>query len=537
MKDRNEFDELARRKLEERVFAFDEAHWTAVEGSLNAERKRSRRGLWIFSLAALFIAVGLLWWNTGDEPATTVAEQGQAANLHEATIDHTDRSAMLPAQQATTGPSATSEVNAPEAVSDFHEAPARTQPEPQQNIPTGTQQPNAQPRVSEQVSRTPSSVNSVEPHLEVQVHSSDPVVINAPKPQGLESVAAPNPGVTVTNDGGSAMPATNVDGASGEGPEATKANESVVAVNNTAAEPPVSAVNASTPPDTDPTGDHPTTSPSTAATSAPDSSATPPAQIPGASPGRWELSVLAGRFSTQSHYTWNGDLDPAIDVQHGSSTSFAAELMNMGAHFGFGVGLHLSEYAERIDARELSTSEQFQSTHYFILPVDTTILVIIDTVVVDGTVHYVTGQLDTTFNVLGSEVVTNTITEQQREARQLVNRVSYVEIPLLADAHMRCGHWNLGVRGGPTIGFLSGSRGALPNATGDGYVDLGRDHLQATVFGYTARAYVRYALNEAWALGLEPTIKGQLTSTLPKGDAVRKGSALGAFFSVTYRLP
>ena len=244
-----------------------------------------------------------------------------------------------------------------------------------------------------------------------------------------------------------------------------------------------------------------------------------------------------GRFSTQSQYTWNGELDPAVDVQRGSSTSYAAELMNMGAHVGFGFGLHLSEYAERIDARELSTSHQFQSTHYFILPVDTTILVIIDTIVIDGTTHYVTGQLDTTFNILGSEQVTNTVTEQQREARQLVNRVSYVEIPLLADAHVRSGHWNLGVRGGPTIGFLSASRGALPNATGDGYVDLGRDHLQATVFGYTARAYVRYALNEAWALGLEPTIKGQITSTLPKGDAVRKGSALGAFFSVTYRLP
>ena len=35
----NEFDELARRKLQEQAFPFEEANWSEMQKSLNAEKR------------------------------------------------------------------------------------------------------------------------------------------------------------------------------------------------------------------------------------------------------------------------------------------------------------------------------------------------------------------------------------------------------------------------------------------------------------------------------------------------------------------
>lgn len=259
---------------------------------------------------------------------------------------------------------------------------------------------------------------------------------------------------------------------------------------------------------------------------------------PTASSGHWEVNLLAGAASTLYQYGSNDGADAGMDIERANAAVFGAELMQMGAHFGFGGGVHLSAYPERIHAAELNSTEQISYTHWFLSTIDTSIMVVLDTVLVGGEVYYVTGQLDTSFQVLGSEILTNTLTHQQREARELVNRVSYVEVPLLFDVHERLGaRWNVGLRGGPTIAFLASSRGALPNSTGDGYFELQRDRLRPVVFGYAARAYVRYALNDAWAVGIEPGISGQLTSTLTDDGPDRKSRSFGACFSITYRIP
>ena len=58
MKHENEFDELARRKLEERTFPYDEANWLAVQRALEAERRR-RRGIYWSLAAGLLLLVGV----------------------------------------------------------------------------------------------------------------------------------------------------------------------------------------------------------------------------------------------------------------------------------------------------------------------------------------------------------------------------------------------------------------------------------------------------------------------------------------------
>ncbi len=252
---------------------------------------------------------------------------------------------------------------------------------------------------------------------------------------------------------------------------------------------------------------------------------------------RIEIGLLAGGFNTMSQYSGITTANWDSDVRGKTSMGYGAELMKMGAHFGFGSGIHYSSYAERIRSNELNSNMESHSTSYYLMPVDTSFMVILGTDTIDGVVHYVTGQLHTTINTLASHTDTTNVMIRKREAHEFVNTVSYVEIPLLLDAHTRHGHWNFGVRGGPTIGLLTSRRGALPNAALDGYTDLNTEQFSSTVFGYTARIYVRYALGPAWAIGIEPTVKGQLTSTLAQSDLSRKSSAFGAFLSVTYRLP
>ncbi|MEX1132537.1 MAG: hypothetical protein WEC15_04865, partial [Flavobacteriales bacterium] len=116
------------------------------------------------------------------------------------------------------------------------------------------------------------------------------------------------------------------------------------------------------------------------------------------------------------------------------------------------------------------------------------------------------------------------------------NRVSYVEIPLLLDAHLMQGRWSVGLRGGPTLGILTGRRGALPNSSNDGYTEFSDQAFRELMLGYTARAYIRYRWNAAWSIGLEPAIRGQLINSLDNGPLDRRSSAFGGMLSLSYRL-
>jgi hypothetical protein len=215
---------------------------------------------------------------------------------------------------------------------------------------------------------------------------------------------------------------------------------------------------------------------------------------------------------------------------------YGAELMHMGRNIGLGFGIHYGTYSERIKVDAIDNTMVDRWNYWYLAPVDTTILFITDTVTQNGQVYYVGQSINTTVNVitLGSDSTVTTI--RVRDARELRVTTSYLEIPLLFDAHVVQGRWSMGLRGGPTVGLLTGRTGALPNSTNDGYTELGDQAFRKVVFGYTARAYIRYRWNAAWSIGIEPALRGQFSNSLSEGDVQRHTRAFGGMISLSYRL-
>lgn len=255
--------------------------------------------------------------------------------------------------------------------------------------------------------------------------------------------------------------------------------------------------------------------------------------VPRESP--WEITGSGGLFTSSSKYRggnsaeWEGGLDQAY------SAGFGAELMHTGRNISLGFGLHYGTYAERMRLDALDERFTSYQQYWYLAVIDTSILVITDTL--PGTPPTYAGQsMNTAIQVLAQG--TDTVVDRQhiRDARDAVNRVSYVEVPMLADVHVVQGRWSVGVRGGPTIGLLSTRRGAMPNRAGDGFTPFNGVAFRDVVLGYTARAYVRYRFNAAWSVGLEPALRGQLLNTLSSGDLERRSAAKGILLSLTYRL-
>ncbi|MBK8580672.1 MAG: hypothetical protein IPL86_02160 [Flavobacteriales bacterium] len=74
MNSNEEFDELARRKLEERQIPFQEADWQDARSRIDAQRGGGNKGAWITGAVALLLVGGLAWYGTGSsETAATVA--------------------------------------------------------------------------------------------------------------------------------------------------------------------------------------------------------------------------------------------------------------------------------------------------------------------------------------------------------------------------------------------------------------------------------------------------------------------------------
>ncbi len=209
----------------------------------------------------------------------------------------------------------------------------------------------------------------------------------------------------------------------------------------------------------------------------------------------------------------------------------------MNAHFGYGLGIHRTRYEEELRAQQITRTDDIYTTTYMLMPVQITTPVVIDTIQQGGVDYFVTTPTTVTVN----QLISNTDTSQQnvvlREARTTLNRVEYWEVPLLVDLHTAKGRWSFGVRGGPSIGFLSVRSGVVPNAEGDGYSDLGGSTYRSTLFGYQARIYARYRLSQRWSIGLEPAVRGQFGNAFEGRAPVRRNMAVGGWFSLTFRLP
>jgi hypothetical protein len=250
----------------------------------------------------------------------------------------------------------------------------------------------------------------------------------------------------------------------------------------------------------------------------------------------WEIGALAGIFSTTSSFRGANSADWNSDVARQRTNSFGAEIMRMGSNFGVGLGMQYGSYAERIAVGEVNNTVTEVDRFWFLSPEQQSVLVITDTIVQGGEPYFVGETVTTTIDVLTQGFDTTTTITQQRAARELYNRVNYLEIPLLLDAHLVQGRWSIGLRGGPTLGVLTGRSGYLPNNSNDGYTDFSEQAFREMVLGYTARAYFRYRWNAAWSIGLEPAIRGQLMNSLAEGPLERRSSAFGGMLSLSYRL-
>ena len=588
MNTENEFDALARQKLEGRSIPFDENHWVEMQAVLNAQKKRKKRfGFWFGGGAALLLLIGGAWYLNGPsnsnegqqhevtelikknattakiEPANTTVDGENNGNSRTEGNNRT-RSENVGIVDSTSGSATITNIE----LNDRHE----TAPSKQVNVPTlkserSTEVKARTHRTAGSLKNKPNSTNipraAIDPSIEEgngQVRpdpkvatikeptfnkANDPVDRSDMNPTdkrvtgdpeidhtgtGSEVPRAgntirpdpqiPNPGSAVGSDTVTNMKEPNIN------------NEKGFTANTENGVPPAFADSTLTE-RTELQVDSPAVE--QAANDTSPKTPMPTVQlITPASP--WEVSALGGIMRTNTRYTGANSDTWNSGVQQQWSMNAGIEVMHMGSHIGLGTGLHYGTYSERINANAVDNTTFNVTNFWYLVPVDTTILTITGTTTV-GTNEYFTGiSIDTTINVITRGSDSTAVTEHMRDAREIANKVSYLEIPLLLDGHLLQGRWSLGLRGGPTIGLLTGRRGSLPNGTGNGYTDFADQAFREVVFGWTARAYVRYRFNAAWSIGVEPMVRGQFNNTLGNGDLMRRSTAYGVLLSLSYRL-
>lgn len=556
MNSNKEFDELARQKLAERSFPFEEGNWLAAQQALQAQRSGNKRGFWLGGALALLLAGAGAWWWMQDE--ALVEKGGIAAVEMDRTNPGNNAEGNITALQATTSTALELEEEVTHA--EMSEQPASI-PESRADR---TQPSHGAEAVGTPAKHVGTTQGSTSGGKRATLPTRDGI---APQAAALSTV----PGISSIPDQLAAIQEAPTMGTVAEIPHAEpdpiKAALDVMPQEPSldSAQLPVAPIVLSertVVPENEALA--PAAEPSTQSLDLNERTSTemivPAAEIADtiltelpkdradalepqllelpliAQRSPWEIGLLGGIFSTTSNFRGANSADWNDAVTRQRSASVGAEFMRMGSNFGVGFGVHYGTYAERIAVGEVSNTQVDIDRFWYLQPIDITILNITDTIFQGGSPYYVGESVNTTVNVLTQGFDTTTTITQQRAARELYNRVSYVEIPLLFDVHVVQGRWSLGLRGGPTLGLLSGRRGALPNGSNDGYTDFSDQAFRELMLGYTARAYVRYRWNAAWSVGLEPAIRGQLVNSLNDGPLDRRSSAFGAMLSLSYRL-
>jgi len=518
----NEFDELARRKLNEREHPFDEAAWNALRPELDAMRgeKRRRRFLLWFFLLAVTGAGG--WVLLNGEPNSTIAEKSipQQGYEHQELVEG-------PSAQATTVPS-NSVVDEKDTLTSV--AP-RIKRSPVTEVQLGSVEragSSGRPRMSTEkdptVKATETSMTAVVTKPKKDALTTTPVLsgVNEEPPTG--TVANTSSSLRSDTTTSAVSTAKAVDSAE-HGTETEKVLDATVV--ETEARLTDSTTNMLL-----------TTGDTLQYVFAPDSANvldSTIATLPTQPRSKLEFTLWGGPFNTSTRYRGERSTDWASTFGKAGSIAFGAELMRQGEHVGFGAGLHYSTYVEQLNAEGLKDELRTTVTTYQLNGIDTTVMVVNGTVWINGQQYYMTQMLDTTIYVLvgtDSEVISTNV---RRNALARSNRTSYLEIPLLFDAHTRYGRWGFSLRGGPTLGILQGRRGVLPSTSG--YTDLNDEAFSELVLGYTLQGQVRYHLGEAWSVGVGPALRGQVMNTVQSDQLQRRSQAVGAVIAVDYRLP
>ncbi|HMC96174.1 MAG TPA: hypothetical protein VKG92_00830, partial [Flavobacteriales bacterium] len=349
MNERHEFDDLARRKLEERQFAFDEAAWSDVERVLAA--KRRHRGGWVWwtmSGAALLLIGFLVWRSVPVEPITRVVVPNVGVTAHEenpvppAQGEEGATATQVHDQVAPTEVDATSTNESTVAGAAMRTTPKQPPHEPQvaDHRTNATPQEEGMEHITAAGTTTDHATHLlvVEPGSGTSGAVGDTVTpVEQPSNAGtVGSVAAGIlPPVVVAipagnEPSGSAISATDrpatTDSTSGTNEDAAKvepAIEPLVVVPLDGQNDNGEDVPSSTPATADSTvattSNDPT--PPAIATAPP-----PPAIIPASSP--WEVSVLGGYFTTTS--TYSGPGSDTWDVSEQQTPGVGGEWMHMG---------------------------------------------------------------------------------------------------------------------------------------------------------------------------------------------------------------
>ena len=568
-----QFDELARQKLEERAFPFDEGAWQRAQQSIAAQGRRRRKPIWFAGGA---VAVGLvLWllWPGQDEPL--VAEQlntevrpeasaeGPTLNVQEigtsnGTVpEEAAHSTRLASEPESNGQAASVEGDAQYSdTRPFLEREAQPQGKAAVDLSNVTKAKETPQVPAELVIETNESEVPLPPSEMVEEAKGD-AELSAVRKDAPEAAVVMMP--VIEKEGGEQVGTLDspkseqageavVEGAL-EGEESVR-SESVIAERAEAN--PTSESATTTEPEAMRSVAKEDAPAETAQVTTPvDSAVNEPAVVMAVPPtdtavgplpdptlgalvsprSPWELSMLAGAFSTASKYVLPQVREWTSAPER--TTGFAAEAVRMGRNFGYGAGLHYGTYADRLSTPEEARTEVDLARYWFLQGVDTTILIITGG---DSASGYTGINVNTTVQVLRSAFDTTTTTAIVRPARTHLVRTSYVELPLLFDAHLVQGRWSIGVRGGPTIGMLTACSGALPSSSEGGYTDLDQAAVRQTIYGWTARAYLRYRFNSAWSIGLEPAARGQIVYAIDDQGARRRSTALGAMLSLSYRM-
>lgn len=583
-----EFDDLARRKLEERQVAFQEADWLAARKLIDAERGGHNRGAWIIGAVALSLISGLVWVgtsSTGTAEAVVQIEQVAPRSVEATTAEQPVQYTSTPTTEAppkASGPATASESKEPSiqsirSISDpVHQVDRTTEEPTSTSIPTEKSKPQKSigPKTGKSNRPKPISpkMNAVDTEQAIASKEETMEVISPEEATDIalavqtasvtlsEPIKASEPEGTIVPEEGS-MAQTTANSNTTSPTAADQPEEPIVQTDNNSAtdepmalgilspsdevaievapqaivttedpaQPMVQAAPSSS--DTTVTGTASTTLPTDSATAA--ALAIPPPLVPAHAP--WEISLMGGVFSSTTKYSGSNSTEWNAGITKENSVGIGAELMHMGRNFGIGTGLQYTTYAERLKTDALDRSTTTLHNFWYLMPVDTMVLVITDSIPGTPPTYWGTST-STTVNVLTQGTDTTTTTERIREARNELNRVSYLEVPLLLDAHLVQGRWSFGLRGGPTVGLLTGRRGTVPAPGNEGYVGFIDQPFRELIFGYTARAYVRYRFNAAWSVGIEPTMRGQLMNSLGSGELSRKATAKGVMLSLSYRL-
>lgn len=547
MSDQHEFDELARRKLDELRFSPQEEDWLAAQRLIEAARpaNRKRRAFILFALLALLGGAG--WWFASSRPggkeevavmnnlADPVSNPAEKTDSKEVTSVPKAAENATPVVEALTSSSETvsdGDARRPARTAERNEGSTHQRNIGQQAVPPRThQKTNAPTVVSGHVAITSSSTSDVpmnahgldrDPDHNDQDATGTSLGLNTDQPQHdaddpsamNTAFISPPPArpdtsimtdATTQNDDPAIDPATDY--------YAVQDSNAVTITRDTIALKPVISTS------TDSTTATNDTTRQTSTTRSP-----------------WEISVLAGGLFSTSSYTGGTSAFWSDGSTGRWAPTFGAEVMHMGRNFGIGGGIHHVTYAEDLDVSSQSaTITSIRDSNYF-QSVDTTLFIVTGTTQIDGQTYYITQPFHTTVQILINGTATSMSTREVIRAMKAVNRVSYLEVPLLFDGHLGKGAWSFGVRGGPTIGVLSGKRGTLPNTSFDGYLSNEERSFKSVMFGATARAYIRYRFCGSWAAGIEPTWRAQFGDALGGGEIVRRNSGWGGLISLSYRL-